>query len=520
VRPALLQEYVATTAAQRGEAIAVAMGDERLTYSELEALSNQLADALVEAGCRPGDRVCLLAPKAPATIAAMLGVLKAGCAYVPVDTSAPPARTARMLRLAEPAAAFAMPEAEALLAELRRCSALPDALSAITPADAAGRPDRPHRVLQAPSDPAHILFTSGSTGDPKGVVVTHASVTAFVDWAVPYFGIAAGDRLSGLPPLHFDLSTFDVYAAMRAGAELHLVPPGTILPGQLAQYIERSEVVQLFCVPSMLAYILGHGALPEDGFPALRRILWCGEVLLTSVLREWMARHPRATFTNLYGPTEATIASSYHAVDSMPDERTPIPIGTACAGEELFVISDDGKPLPDGELGELCIAGVGLSPGYWRNPDATALAFVCDPRPGRVGERVYRTGDLARRDPAGTFHFLGRRDTQIKSRGYRIELGEIERAVGALPAIAECAVVAIGTNRFEGVTICCAIAVSNGDQPLPAALRSQLRDVLPAYMLPGRWKLLDSLPKNGSGKIDRRAVEHLFAGATGSELSR
>jgi amino acid adenylation domain-containing protein len=516
----LLHESLAATAARRGEASAVVMGDERLSFGELEALSNQLADALLEAGCRPGDRVCLLAPKAPATIAAMLAVLKAGCAYVPVDITAPAARTARMLRLAAPAAAFVMPEAETLLSELRRCSALPDELGAITPADAPGRPDRPHPTRQAPSDPAHILFTSGSTGEPKGVVVTHASVTAFLDWAVPYFGIAPGDRVSGHPPLHFDLSTFDVHATIRAGAELHLVPPATILPGQLAAYIERSELVQLFCVPSALSYMLRHGALPPDGFPALRRILWCGEVLPTPILREWMARHPGASFTNLYGPTEATIASSYHPVESAPDRQTPIPIGTACAGEELFVIGDDGAPLPDGELGELCIGGSGISPGYWRNPEASALAFVSDPRPGRARKRVYRTGDLARRDRAGVFHFAGRRDTQIKSRGYRIELGEIEAAVGALPAIAECAVVGIGTDRFDGIAICCAIAVTNGHAPAPAELGSQLRDVLPAYMLPGRWKLVGGLPRNANGKTDRRAVQELFAADASSDPAR
>jgi non-ribosomal peptide synthetase component F len=212
-------------------------GDERVTFAELEALSNQLADALIDAGCSPGDRVCLLAPKAPVTIAAMLGTLKAGCAYVPLDPASPSPRSARIVEATEPAAVFLAPEAEPLAAELRGVGALGDSVATVTAADAGGRSDRPHPRRAAPGDPAHILFTSGSTGRPKGVVVTHASVSRFVEWAVAYFGIAPGERLSALPPLHFDLSTFDLYGAIRAGAELHLPPVSPILPGQLARYI-------------------------------------------------------------------------------------------------------------------------------------------------------------------------------------------------------------------------------------------------------------------------------------------
>lgn len=509
--PPLLHDYLAATAASRGRDTALVFGDERVTFAELEALSNQLADALIDAGCSPGDRVCLLAPKAPVTIAAMLGTLKAGCAYVPLDLASPSPRSARIVEATEPAAVFLAPEAEPLAAELRGVGALGDSVATVTAADAGGRSDRPHPRRAAPGDPAHILFTSGSTGRPKGVVVTHASVSRFVEWAVAYFGIAPGERLSALPPLHFDLSTFDLYGAIRAGAELHLPPVSPILPGQLARYIAHAELHQLFCVPSALTYVLAHGALPEAGFSSLHRILWCGEVLPTPVLIEWMRRHPRAVFTNLYGPTETTIASTYHTVAAMPpDPHEPVPIGIACDGEEVLVLDDALEPVLTGEVGELCVAGAGVSPGYWRAPELTARAFVADPRPGHEGERIYRTGDYGRRDTAGVLHFLGRRDTQVKSRGHRIELGEIEAAVSALPEVGECAVVGMATEGFEGVAICCAVAARSDPPPTAVELRSRLSQMLPGYMLPSRWQVLEELPKNGNGKIDRGLVLERF----------
>jgi acyl-coenzyme A synthetase/AMP-(fatty) acid ligase len=223
-------------------------------------------------------------------------------------------------------------------------------------------------------------------------------------------------------------------------------------------------------------------------------------VLPTPVLAHWMERLPHVRFTNLYGPTEATIASSFHDVGQRPaDEHEPVPIGLPCGGEELLLLDED-----DG-IGEIGIAGVGLSPGYWRDAEKTAAAFVADPRdPER---RVYRTGDLGRVDPGGLFHFLGRVDSQIKSRGYRIELGEVETAVNAVGEVRECAVVGVDTDGFEGTAICCAYAAPGVEPP---ELRAALTDALPKYMLPSRWLTLEALPKNVNGKIDRRRLRELF----------
>lgn len=532
---ALLHERVALAADARGDAPAIVSDGRALSYAELESSSNRVAHALREAGCLAGDRVGLLLPKEPETIAAMLGILKAGCAYVPVDLASPPPRATRILATADVRVVLVEPSATALLDDVARDGALGAAVVATTAPEAfqgetfatsfdgsslAALPDdRPLRVA-GPDSAAHVLFTSGSTGDPKGVLVTHANVAAFLDWAVPYFGIGTDDRLSSHPPLHFDLSTFDVFGALTTGAQLHLVDPALNLsPHALARFVDEARLTQWFSVPSTMAFLATFEAVPEGGWPDLRRVLFCGEVLPTPVLRHWMARLPHATFTNLYGPTEATIASSYHTFSEPPaDETAPIPIGVACAGEELLVLDERLDPCPAGETGDLFIAGSGLSPGYWRDEEKTRAVFVPDPRDG--GRRLYRTGDLARVGEDGLVYFLGRDDQQIKSRGYRIELGEIETALNAIDGIRESAVVAVPRPGFEGSQIGCAYVLAGGE-PTTVALRAELARTLPRYMLPTRWLELDALPRNANGKIDRtllreRLSEPAAAHATGA----
>jgi amino acid adenylation domain-containing protein len=521
----LLHHDVTRQAEQRPDAIAVVM-DETLTYGQLEQASNRLARLLRAAGCEQGDRVCLFQPKSPYAIVGMLGVLKAGCAYVPVDLRSPAARVERIVQAAAPRFSLASAPARDLLDELFIRGAVPPVPVGSTDegalegehftaefdrTDWAGSSSEPLDLPGSPQDMAHILFTSGSTGNPKGVVITHANVLSFVSWATEYFSMDAADRMSGHPPLHFDLSTFDIYGTFRVGGQLHLVPEGSsLVPHQLAEFIRSAEVTQWFSVPSAMTYMARFDAFGHDDFPSLKRVLWCGEVLPTPTLIYWMQRLPHVQFTNLYGPTEATIASSYYTVPECPtNDKEAIPIGTACAGEELLVLDASLRPLPPGEIGDLFIAGVGLSPGYWRDEEKTRSAFLPDPRSPDSGARIYRTGDLASVGDDGLVRFLGRADTQIKSRGYRIELGEIETALNTLPDVKESAVVGVAVGGFEGTAICCAYAPVNGEVQA-AQLRRQLKELLPDYMLPMRWKAFDALPKNANGKIDRRALRELF----------
>ena len=514
----MLHERVSLASERWPAQTAVVMDDERLSYAELEAASNRLARLLRQRGVQNGERVCLLQPKSPAAIVSMLATLKAGGVYVPVDIASPAVRVQRILDVAEPRVVLAAQTATKLAGELQiegELGCVEGELegAAFGPQEAAQQDNEAPPSDTSPEDAAHILFTSGSTGVPKGVVITHAMVAAFLDWALPYFGHKPGDRISGHPPLHFDLSTFDIYGTLSSGGELHLVGPKVLLPAHLAKFIRESELTQWFSVPSTFAYMVKGNAIEEGDFPSLERVVWCGEVLAPAVLAHWMQRVKKPSYTNLYGPTEATIASSYYTVNETPkDTSVPIPIGTPCGGEDILVLDEHLKVVPAKETGELCIAGAGLSPGYWRDEEKTAAAFLIQPGSGL---RVYRTGDLGRKDEQGILHYAGRVDSQIKSRGYRIELGEIETALSAIADVGECAVVAVPSEGFEGTAICCAWS-SKPDSELDAPkLRKALSEALPSYMLPAKWLHLPELPRNVSGKIDRRGLKERFATEVG-----
>jgi amino acid adenylation domain-containing protein len=528
----LLQDWVSVQAERSPDSVAVVLRDQTLTYGELDQRSNRLARLLKSAGCKRGDRVAFAIPKSPTALLAVIGILKADCIHVPIDTASPAARVAKILQSSDPRCILAVGATSKLLNDLmalRPGPQLPGVgwMDNIT-ADAVGVTAIFHRAdlencSSAPvacqnssGDIAHILYTSGSTGDPKGVVITHANVIHFVEWATRYFGMDSSDRVSGHPPLHFDLATFDIFGAFSVGAQLHLVPPDLVpMPNEIADFIRRSELTQWFSVPSVLHYMAKFDVVRFQDFPALKRLLWCGEVFPTPALIYWMKRLPRVTFTNLYGPTEATIASSYYTIPSCPSEDSaPIPIGTACDGEELLVLDEQLLPAPEGAVGDLYIRGVGLSPGYWRDPEKTSQAFLPY---GGDGGRIYKTGDLAQVSPDGLVYFVGRSDSQIKSRGHRIELGEVEFALNTLEELKECAVVALPTEGFEGTLICSAYV--SRDAPMTHSfIRSKLSRLLPPYMLPARWMCLDQLPKNANGKIDRRQIRELFANQMASEL--
>ena len=523
-----LQTWVAAQAEHCPEAAALVMKGERITYGRLEEISNQLARMLIDGGCRRGDRVCLLLPKSPAAIAGILGVLKADCIYVPLDPSCPAARLAKIVETCENRWILAGGSASGVLNELagNYRSGSPMRIGWLDEGDATVRncePEFSFADLNAlsggpldsentASDPAYIMFTSGSTGSPKGVVITHSNVIHFIEWAVPYFGLSRTDRLSCHSPLYFDLSVFDIFGAFAAGAELHLVTPElNVLPNKLADFIRDSRLTQWFSVPSVLNYMAKFDVVKANDFPALKRLLWCGEVLPAPALTYFMTRLPHVSFTNLYGPTEATIASSYYAVPDCPvDGRASIPIGRPCGGEKLFVLEENLQPVGPGETGFLYIQGVGLSPGYYKDPEKTNEVFLRNPFGSDPSDRLYKTGDLAKVGEDGLVYFLGRADSQIKSRGHRIELAEVSTALAALEFLRESAVVAIPTDGFEGVIICCAYVASPDRDISPAALRSELSKVLPRYMLPTRWIAMHELPRNANGKIDTRLIKEQF----------
>lgn len=526
---ALLYDPVTKHARRQPDAIAVVEADKRITYAELEQRSNQLARSLAASGCKPGDRVCFPIPKSINAAVAVIGILKAGCIYTPLDVSSPSVRLARIIDSCEP---------KVLLSTTAHLNVLKDAVADFDQAPVVGVVDSDNvpewagagsfneseiaaessdhfSVHANPDSTAYILFTSGSTGVPKGVPISHSNVTSFVDWANGYFDVGTADRLSGHTSLHFDLSVYDLFGAISAGAELHLVPPeASLLPTTTADFIRTSELSQWFSVPSVLNYMYKFDVVKQDDFPALKRILWCGEVLPTPALIYLMERLPHVTFANLYGPTETTIASSYYTVPSIPSSPAEqVPIGVSCGGESLFILDEKLKQVGNGETAELYIGGVGLSTGYWRDDAKTREAFLTAP-PELGTDRIYKTGDLAYSGEDGLIHFVGRSDTQIKSRGYRIELGEIGTALNGIQSLIESAVVAVESDGFEGTAICCAYVPSENSEIEPSDISDSLRSLIPDYMVPTKWKRYDRLPKNSSGKIDRVALKKDFESAS------
>lgn len=364
-----LQDWITLQAETRPHAPAVIAGEDRVPYGQLERLSNQLARLLKDAGCERHDRVALLMPKSAIAVIAMLAVYKADCVLVTLDPASGLLNLGRIIEACACryllAAGSVVDLLDRLFDQREDVRTLPVGwVGAGAPAarhfaarfvftDVLSYADTPVAAANTDDDPAHVFFTSPTMRRPKGIITTHKSVIAFVEWALRYFGMSTADRVSGHAPLHSGLAVFDAFGAFAAGGELHLVPPElNLLPHALAEFIRRSELTQWLSASTVLHRLGRFDAVAPGDFPALKRLLWCGEVLPTPTLVRLMQRLPHATFTRLYGPAETTIASSYCTVrQCLRDPVDDIPIGTACDGEHLLVLNEQLEPTAPGEIG-------------------------------------------------------------------------------------------------------------------------------------------------------------------------
>ncbi len=515
-----LGALIAEAAARLPSRDAVVMEGERLSYAALEALARRVAGSLRGRGVARGDRVGLWAPKSLEGVAALYGVLKCGAAYVPIDPGAPAARLAVIARDAGLSGLIVSPDrraaAEAALADLGTLRALwiagPGAV-----AD-AGRPSRlatvgwaevetgPEAALEPPArdDLAYILYTSGSTGTPKGVMHTHASALAFAEWAAGTFALEAQDRVAGHAPYHFDLSTFDLYSSAIAGAAVYPVPARVAMfPAAIAGLYAGERLTVWYETPSGLALLLRHGGLATRDLSALRVLLFAGEVMPVPLLRELMALVPRARFANLYGPTETNVCT-FHEVTAPPPPERPLPIGVPCAGDEVHVLDESLRPVPEGTVGELWVSGATVMQGYWGDAERTA-STLRELETSGGPRRAYRTGDLVRRRDDGALEFHGRRDHQIKTRGYRVELGEVESALHGHADVAEAVVVPVPDVEI-GNRLLALVVRRPGSTAEAAALKDHCARTLPRYMVPEFVEFRDGLPRTASGKVDRAAL--------------
>jgi amino acid adenylation domain-containing protein len=504
----LLQQLLAASAERYPDKAAVHARGRTLTYAELETRSSQLAHLLGERGVRRGDRVGLFFPKAVESVIAMLGVLKAGAVYVPLDPHAPALRVAYIVENCGIRTLVTTAERRRALGPVALDAAVlvegePQAPGEAPWSALAGFPAVPPPCESIEGDLAYILYTSGSTGQPKGVMLTHRNALTFVDWCTMTFRVGPDDRLSNHAPLHFDLSVFDVYNTLAAGATVTMIHEEiTVFPQRLAALIEEHGLTVWYSVPSALVYLLLHGDLAAHDLDRLRLVLFAGEVFPMKYLRQLADLLPRAELYNLYGPTETNVCT-YHRVDRWRlDGQERLPIGRACANTEVFAVDEHGRRVEPGGTGELYVRGPSLTPGYWGDPERSRCALVPDPFQPHRAERLYRTGDLVTLDESDEFQFLGRRDSQVKSRGYRIELGDVEAALYAHAAVVEAAAVAIPDDEI-GARLKAVVALKPGHRLTPAALQAHCASLVPRYMVPETIVFRAGLPKTSTGKIDR-----------------
>lgn len=524
----VLHELVLASAARDPDSLAVVDGERSITYGELADRAAGVARLLIDkCGVRRGDRVGVHAEKSIEAVVAIYAAMMAGAAYVPLDPTTPAARIAFIVGncdirvLASPSklkktwtslpeagaqldhvvaldanADFERPETMPASAVLHTGEAVPDA----SPGSGTGS-DLPTVI---DDDLAYMLYTSGSTGDPKGVMVSHRNAMAFATWAAVEFGLTAGDRVAQLAPLIFDLSTFDLFASAAAGASVHLVGRKTAMfPADLRAFVDDAEISIVYAVPSMLTMLVERGGLTDGALPSLRLILFAGEVFPTRYLSALMNLIPHPEYANLYGPTETNVCTFHRVLEAPAPDDPPVSIGVAIADDEAIVVGGDGNVVEQGEVGELYVRGATVMQGYWGDAALTAKVLVPPPGTAAGREPAYRTGDLVREAADGTLTFLGRRDNQVKRRGYRIELGDIEAAILADERVVECAVSAVPDDELG--TRLVAHVVSRETLEAKDVLKFSLQRI-PRYMVPDHVEFLRELPKTSTDKIDRAGL--------------
>ena len=495
----LAHQYFCRSAERFPDKVAVTCGSESTTYGELDRFSNAFARALKKHGVERGMYVPFFMAKSVRSMQAMLSILKADCAYVPLDLGSPRERLISILDSTD-AELVIVDDASAPVLESLGIDVPTLNISAFEPEDTA-----PLDYRNIDIDLAYVLFTSGSTGTPKGVMIPHRAIVDYIDWCVEAFAITENDNVSNHAPLYFDNSTFDIYTAFASGATLHLVPEemNQGVP-RLVKWLREHGITVFFCVPSVLTLMAMSRRVKADSFPRLREVIFAGEVVQVDTLAAWMELFPDKRFTNMYGPTEITVDCSFQRVLSAPD--TPVPIGIPRRNMELFVRGDDGTlSQAPGAEGELLVRGTSVAYGYLGDEDRTRDAFIQNPLHNAYPDRLYCTGDLVRINAAGEYMFVGRADSQIKYLGHRIELGEIQARLVAMDAVSEGVVAFHQGESIADQAIGALVSVAEGTKR--EDVRNWLIENLPAYMVPSTIKVWDEdFPRTPNGKYDHKAV--------------
>lgn len=493
-------DYLEITEKSFGSKLAYADEESAVTFTQLKIDAQKMATAMLSS-VSIGTPVLVYMSKCVACVEAFLAVGYTGGFYVPIDIAMPYDRVRLIVDTLD---------AKVLIT--RRCEEIPAEISSVCQvyyvedmlcgeADPNAIALRQRRSID--TDPMYAIFTSGSTGVPKGVLVSHRSVINFTEWWCETFDFSENEVFANQTPFYFDASVKDIYATLRCGATMHIVPKKLFsLPKKLVSYLNEKQITCIDWVPSALCMIVNFRTLDKEKPQYLKKVMFLGEVMPTKQFNMWRRALPDVKYANLYGPTEATGDCTYYKIEREFDDSEPIPIGYPCLNTDVMLLDGDKLVTEPETIGEICVRGCSLAHGYYNNPEKTDAAFVRNPLQPNYAERIYRTGDLAKYNRYGEIVFLSRKDSQIKHMGHRIELGEIETAMGALDGVER--VCCMYENRTQRI-----IAVYTG-----AVTKEQMiewtKTKLPAYMIPNVLYPLESMPINLNGKIDRAALKKQF----------
>lgn len=475
-----------------------------ITYQEYRSKSLAIAYKIVELNKGEMKKpVVVYLEKGKEVLVSFMGVAYSGCFYSPIDTEMPLSRVNKILEVLKPEIVITTNKLKTnfekfnfygsyIIYEETICSEEDE--TAV----------KPYTEKIVDTDLLYVLFTSGSTGVPKGVSICHRSVIDYIDWVTETFNITQKDTFGNQAPFYFDNSILDIYSCMKMGATLNIIPKKLFFqPVPLLEYIKYNKINTIFWVPSALIVVSKLKAFRNvDLSDTLKRVLFCGEVMPNKQLNIWRKFLPNVTYANLYGPTEITDACTYYIVDREFSDDEPLPIGIPMSNTDILVLNDEDKLVTDDEVGELCVRGTSLAMGYYNNPEKTRSAFVQNPLNKAVPEIIYRTGDLVRYNEYREIIYISRKDFQIKHLGHRIELGEIETAISSL----------------EEVTLNCCLYDEKNQRIVLFVdaqvdrdyIKERIEKLVPEYMIPGKVIYLENMPINANGKIDRIKLKELM----------
>ena len=492
-------EYLQNTKSRFPEKTAVVDEGQGITFIQLWTSSLSLAYWINTEFQITNQPICVGLPKSIDAVIAILAIQMSGNIYVPLDIEAPRQRKNKILEVLGSDWVLEHSAGEFSLAgEIfsRTCDDLAQIEKQVLEKLSKRNPD----------DPLYIIFTSGTTGTPKGVTISNASVIDYIDWAIETYAITEAEIIGNQAPLFFDNSVLDLYLTFAKGCTLHLLSKDALrFPGDFGAYVSTHQINFIFFVPSLLSNLVSLKVFKSHDLRCLKKILFAGEAMPLNTLKQLKSSLPSALFSNLYGPTEITVDAIYWIFPNNIDLLNEVPLGKPCARHRVLFLDDNDRLVtaPD-RTAEICIAGPGVALGYWNNSQATDEVFIFNPEPGKEDEIIYKTGDLGYiSSKDGLIYMTGRKDNQFKHYGYRIEAGEIENSLNQLDFILQsCVLYDAEKKRIH------AFYTSNHSQTLPA-LRNLLSPLLPQYMIPHSFHRLEKFPMTPNGKIDRLAIKSI-----------